>query len=272
VGNQLNEKKEEAPPARTYSEADLRAVQAETAARMLADQNRALQNARYNMPPPGPRPMGPDPLAVYSEKNLVSTAEENTRTLDAAMRMRARQEAAAIANEALRISRYEQIEGENRNTINNLLANNPDVNADQEGFAAAMTKAQFRANARGMELDGPALTREALAIYRRERERPSAAGETPVLEGVSNADTGGIPRPATREQPKGKSLYEKFYGRGPTDELHEEEIDQEKMLFDYADGKNEYLEKMGVPLQFSEIRQTQEGNMERAARKTQRGA
>jgi hypothetical protein len=271
VGNQLNEKKDEAPAARTFTEADLRAVQAETAARILADQNRALQNARMGMPPPGPRPMGPDPFAVYSEKNLTNTPEENTRLLDAATRARARHEAAMIANESQRIVDAKLEAAENRTAINSLLANNPDVQADQEGYAAAMAKAQFRANSRGMELDGPGLVREALTIYRKEREKAPGT-ETPVLEGVSNADTGGIPKPVAKKEPQGKSLYERLYGKGPNDELHEEEIDQEKMLFDYADGKNEYLEKMGVPLEYSEIRQTQEGNMERSARKAQRGA
>jgi pyruvate/2-oxoglutarate dehydrogenase complex dihydrolipoamide acyltransferase (E2) component len=216
--------------------------------------------------------MGPDPFAIYSEKNLTNTAEENTRLLDAATRARARQEAAAIANESQRVTDAKIAMLEDRNTINNLFANNPDIQADQEGFGAAMARAQIRASSRGIDLDSPGLVREALAIYRKDHERPASESAPPVLEGVSNADTGGIPKPKPAEQPKGKSLYERFYGKGPADELHEEEIDQEKMLFDYADGKNEYLEKMGVPLQFSEIRQTQEGNMERSARKAQRGA
>jgi hypothetical protein len=269
VGNQLNEKAPET--AKTFTEADLRAAQAETAARILADQNRALQNQRMGMPPPGPRPTGPDPFAIFAEKNLTNTAEENTRLLDAATRARARQEAAAIANESQRVVDAKLDNLENRVAINSLFANNPDIQSDQEGFGAAMARAQIRASSRGIDLAGPDLVREALTIYRKERDKPAEAAP-PVLEGVSNADTGGIPRPKPAEQPKGMSLYERFYGKGPTDELHEEEIDQNKMLFDYADGKNEYLEKMGVPLQFSEIRQTQEGNMERSARKAQRGA
>jgi hypothetical protein len=92
-------------------------------------------------------------------------------------------------------------------------------------------KAQFRAQSRGIDLDGPSLTREALGIYRKER---SSGTEAPVLEGASRADGNSMPSKQA-EKPVGKSHFEEYYGASPGDELHEEKPDFEKMTQDYAD-------------------------------------
>jgi hypothetical protein len=267
MGNLLNEQKPEDAP-KTYTEADMRAVQAETAARMLAEQNRMLQQTqRFGQAVPQ-RPSGPDPLMTYAENNLTQTPQENARLLDAATRGRA----ADVASQALNYARREfdgKLEAlKNETAINSLLASNPDIARDEEGFAAALAKAQYRTQRSGIDADGPSLTRDALAIYRKER---TASGEAPVLEGASRADGNSMPS-RQAEAPKGKSHFEEFYGAAPGDELHEEKPDFEKMTQDYADGKNDYLESMGVAVSESKIRQVQGENMSRAARKAKRGA
>lgn len=266
MGNLLNEQKPEDAP-KTYTESDIRAAQAETAARMLAEQNRSLQQMqRFGQAVPQ-RPSGPDPLMVYAENNLTQTPQENARQLDAATRARA----ADMAGQALNYARREfdgKLEAtKNEMAINSLLASNPDVATDQEGFAASLAKAQFRAQSRGIDLDGPSLTREALGIYRKER---SSGTEAPVLEGASRADGNSMPSKQA-EKPVGKSHFEEYYGASPGDELHEEKPDFEKMTQDYADTKNEYLENMGVGVSVSQIRQVQGENMARAARKAKKG-
>lgn len=259
-----------APAERTFSEADMRAAQAETAARFLAEQNRELQmRARFGPGMNGPpRPAGPDPLAVFAEKGLTLQPEENARLLDAGLRGRAQQEAGR-AFAAARQEFDQKLEAtKNEMAINNLRAANPDIEQDQEGFAAALAKAQFRAQGRGIDLDGPALVRDAVAIYRKEK---APGSDAPTLEGVSRADGGGVPL-AAPAKPAGKSLYEKLYGKAADDTLHEEELPEEEMLFAYSDMKNGYLEKMGVPVEFSEIRQVQGETSERKERMARRGA
>lgn len=255
-------------PAPTYSQADIRAAQAETAAQMLAAENQRLQQAALYRPPvqAAPRPMGPDPLKVYAESNLTKTAEENARMLDQGIRGRARYEAANAVEQAKQELRGEMAYENQKMALDSILAANPDMAQDAEGYAAAIGKAQFRTSNQNM--DPIATARLAAQIYRQERMQYQQ--QVPYTEGAGRPMAGNQ---AQADAPKAVTFYQKLYGGEDTDEeLIDKPWDEEQQKFIYLDGKNNELIQMGAdPLQ-SKIRDVRGEALKGRARAKQRGA
>lgn len=262
------------PPAaqpqvpQSYTAADMRALQAETAANMLAAENQRLQQAQLYRPaaPVAPRPVGPDPLKIYADKNLTLTADENARLMDQGIRGRARQEAANAMAQVREEFRGEMNQTRQELGLQSIMAANPDIAQDTEGYAAAIGKAQYRAG--NQNLDPMALANLAVQIYRSDRQR-AAGQEPPFVEGAGRPAAGfGAPAPA--EKPP--SVYEELYGGESDDELHEERWDDRAQVLSYIDGKNDLLTKMGVDTDQSVIREVKGEALARRKRAKQRGA
>jgi hypothetical protein len=270
MANILNEeKKPEAPAEKTYSEADLRAAQAETQMRMLAERNRELQQEAFRQR--NPAPQGPDPLYIQASEGLAKPVDEQVRLMDAGIRNRIRSE----VGPALAQMQTEQQQREERTrqeiAVSTIFATNPDMASDQEGYYAAYAKATFRANQRGVPLDGAALARDAASIYRADHKAPTP--DPPVLEGSSRPDAPGGGVPKAPEKPKGPSLYEKWYGKADDDVLHEEEHDpnSEAAIQEYVDERmqqpEEHVYGVSKSIGLSKVRGVQAEESRRTARR-----
>ena len=254
--------------APTYSQADIRAAQAETAAQLLAAENQRLQQAALYRPPvqQAPRPMGPDPLKLYAEKNLTLTADENARLMDQGIRGRARYEAANAVEQAKQELRGEMAFENQKMALDSILAANPDMAQDAEGYAAAIGKAQFRTS--NQNLDPIATARLAAQIYRQERAQYQQ--QVPYVEGAGRPQAGF--GQAAPETPKA-NFYQEFYGGANTDEeLIDKPWNNDEQVLIYLDGKNAELETMGAEPMKSKIRDVQGETMMRRSRTKQRGA
>jgi hypothetical protein len=265
--NLLNDRATAAPQAPpSYSAADIRAAQAETAANMLAQENQRLQQAALyrQAPAPAPRATGPDPLMVYNEKNLTQTAEENARLLDAGVRGRARQEANRAVNTAVEGLRGELQYAKQELGLQSIMALNPDIANDPDGYAAAIGKAQFRTS--NQNLDPMALANLATQIYKHERMQQQ---NVPFVEGAGRPNSGF----ARAEAERPVTFYEKLYGGVDTDEeLIDKPWNDEDQKLIYLDGKNNELVQMGANPSLSKIREVRGEATQRRARTKQRGA
>jgi hypothetical protein len=245
MANQLAEKKE-TPAARTYSEAEMRAATAEASARALYDSNIALQQAaiaRNVMPPQAPPPRGPDGFDVFAKEGLTRSPEEQARMLRGGtagvVRGELAQAVAAIRQES--DWKLQQAVGQTRDemAMRSVLNSNPDIAADEEGFAAALAKAAYRASQRGMNLDGPTMAQHAVNVYK-EDHKP-AAEDAPTFEGGSRpAGSGGLGKKKDDGPNPVLDFLTKSYGvGGPTDEVHGETRDfaEEDAIDGYLEGR-----------------------------------
>lgn len=230
-----------APPAPPAEDFRIKLAEQEGARKALEAENTRLQQliaSRERVtvaPPPAPRPAEPDPLDRLAAEDLTLQPEQRRQLMNAAINRRVNdgveaakknlREENAVAIQALR----------NDTAIQSLLSNHPDVAKDEEGFAAAMTKAQIRANRAGRNVDGPTLVREALDVYR------ETAPAVPFIEGSSRPDSQPAPGTVPPAGPRKPSWFEKRYGASKNDVLSEEDPDFEAMTKDYAFRKNKNL-------------------------------
>ena len=180
--------------------------------------------------------------------------------------MRVRQEVGPAMRAMEERNQARMIEAENKMALNMLLANNPDVAQDPEGYAAAVAKAGFRAQQQNLNMDGPGMANFALSIYRKDHGQPE---NLPFVEGAHRP--GSVQQPP--EKPKGPSLYEQFYGKAADDELHEEQPDMSAATDGYMDGRLGLLAHVGGQdaIETSGVRQVAGQATERAARKAASG-
>jgi len=280
VANSLSEKKPETPPAaapveqpRTFTEADVRAAQAETAARFLADQNRMLQDQALRRTMPNAQP-GPDPLARFAQEGVTMTPDDQLKSLDGGIRNRIRQEMSPVLDRMKAEQDNERIQMENKMALQAIMSGNPDVAADHEGFAGAISRAQFRAGQRGLQLDSTGIAQLALSIYREEHRVQTP--DPPVLEGGSSPVAGAPPGSAIPRQGERKlSLYEEFYNGkkyvDATQELHEESLNEKDQIDSYLDMKNGFLEDHGVNVDITKVVDIQGQNEARRGRRQASG-
>jgi hypothetical protein len=182
----------------TKEELQARTQQAEAAAAAAREQAAyatgvAQAAASQSNRPPAPR--GPDPLDDYFKNELVLSPEEKRARLQAAINgpaQRARNDARREMQETLA---QERMAIQNDIAFQTTMSMRPDLQDPRASgnFAAAMTKAKFEADSRGVNLTAGQLMTEAVrqydAIF-----KPPVAPKVPYVEGQSRPDMGGTPQ------------------------------------------------------------------------------
>jgi len=220
MANQLTEdtKKAEAAAATTPpSDATLRAeLDAERKARAEAEQRAGFfqgaaatewRRAESMKAPRTPADPLTDPYAKLAAEDAMLDPERKAKLLDEGARSRAREEANRVGAEIDARNAARLAEVETRTAIRLFQSQNPEIAADEEGWAAAMMKARIRADKNRMTLDQMGMLELGRQIY---NEGKAAPAPTPYTEGASAAPGGGV-RVKKDEAPE-KSMAEELYG------------------------------------------------------------
>lgn len=240
MANQLADQKP--PAARTYSEAEMRAAVAEANARSLAESNAALQQAAMarNMTPPAPPTRrGPDGFDAWTKEGLTRSPEEQARMLRHGTANVVDQRLNAAVDQIRQESAYELARAKDEMGLRSVLSAHPDIASDEEGYSAAIAKAAFRAQQRGLNLDGASMAQMAVAIYK-EDHKPAPGTEVPFTEGAGRPDANG-PGGAKKEGPNPVvGFLQEAYGvGGANDQVHGEtrNFAEEDAIDDYLEGR-----------------------------------
>lgn len=193
--------------ARTYEAERQASIAQQQAAYATGVANQAAAQANRPMPQ-GPR--GPDPLDDYFKNELILSPEEKRARLQAAINgpaLRARNEArqemqATLANERSAI--------QSDIAFQTTMSMRPDLQDPRASgnFAAAMTKAKFEADSRGVQLTAGQLMTEAVRQYD-SIFKPGQAPRVPYVEGQSRPDMNAPAGPPSG--PPQKSDLERIY-------------------------------------------------------------
>lgn len=234
--NQLAEdaKKAEAAAAAPPSDDTLRKeLEAERIARAEAERKAGFfqgaaaseWKARQDLAARGRQPNDPltDPYAKLSAEDALLDPEKKAQLLDQGARGRAREEVGRFAAEERARRAGELQELESRMALRMFQSQNPEIAADEEGFAAAMMKAKIRADKKQLNLDPMGLLELGRQVYNEGKVTPQ---ETPFVEGPSGASGPG--GRVKKEEPE-QSMAEKYYGA-------QDFIDEDKMpVSDYTE-------------------------------------
>lgn len=244
MGNQLADdaKKAEAAAAAPPSDATLRAeLEAERKARSDSEREAAYFRGaaksewdRAEAASRRPVARGEDPFTKLSVEGVTLDPEKQAELLDAGSRMRAREESGRMAQEVDLRAQQREGELEKRLALRMFMASHPEVSADEEGFVAAMARANVRNNAQRMNLDPMGMLQLGLQCFN-EGRAPSATA--PFTEGPSQGGPGGPMKKA--DEPPPLSMAEEMYGA-------QDFIDERKKSLD--DHTQEYLDNRNLEL------------------------
>ncbi len=213
----------------------------------------------------GARPAAPapDPFHKLSAEGVALSPEDQQALLDQGVRGRAREEFARGADVLEKRRLADEYARDTRLALAFFRAQNPTVAQDEEGFAAALTKAQFRANRQNLNLDPVSMLSFAHSIYN--EGRTAKGDEIPFTEG---AGAPGGPAVTTNRpgEPTPPSLWEKLYGAKDVVDESDPNWSLDSMTEKYLDQKNLELVKEGFTSKIGQIMgQIQEAQARRKA-------
>jgi hypothetical protein len=244
-----------APTAEALAEERGRREAAEDRARQMEAFARDMAN-RPVAPPAPPVDPGPDPLAVFSKEAAGLTPEAATDLLDKGIQARINRTIAAVVPRLRsEVGQFVNAKG-TEDALATVLATNPDIAEDQEGFAAASARVQFALGQKGRTVSPAEFLRLATNKYREGKKQPP----TPV-DHVEDGSRGAEARPVKAEKPEEPQFSPQaeqiagWYGLDPAEVMSfdkEGMATLEKMSRDWPDEKNAALEEKDV---FSKVPQ-----------------
>jgi len=209
-----------------------------------------------------PHPKAPDAFEKLSAEGLALSPEEQQRLLDQGTRSRAREEfgrGAQVLEERRLADEYKR---DTRLALSFFRAQHPALAQDEEGFAAAVTKAQIRATRQNLNLDPVGMLNFAHAIY---QEGKGTADTIPFTEGAG-APGGPAVNPNRPAEPTPPSLWEKLYGAKDVVDESNTDWSLDGMTEKYLDQKNLELVKEGFTSRIGQIMgQIEEAKARRSA-------
>lgn len=248
--------KETGPTKEELVAATVEAQRQAAVAREQAAYATGVAQAATNRPPP-PQPRGPDPLDDYFKNELVLSPEEKRMRLQAAINgpaNRAREESrremdAKLANERM------AMQGDI--AFQTTMSMRPDLQDPKNSgnFAAAMTKAKYEADTRGVALSAGQLMTEAVRQYD-VMFRPTQPNRVPYVEGGNRPDMN-----SPQGQPAGppqKSDLERIYKMKagliqPPPVSNDGELDWGIETDKYVSAKNKKWLDKGVNSEMNEV-------------------
>jgi hypothetical protein len=239
--NQLvdDSKKAEAAAAAPPSDATLRAeLEAERKARASAEGEaqyfRGAAQAEWNRANAAtqrPAVRGEDPFAKLATEGVTLDPEKQAELLDAGSRGRAREEANRVGQEVDLRAQQREAELEKRLALKMFMSSHPEVTADEEGFIAAMARANVRNNQQRLNLDPMGMLQLGLQCF---NEGRAPAASAPYTEGASSGGAGGpMKKP---DEPAPLSMAEEVYGA--TDFVDERKVPLDDYTQTYLDNRN----------------------------------
>lgn len=242
MANQLAEevkKAEQVPPSDEQLRKELAA---ERTARQDAEQRagfyQGAASAEWNRaeaartaaatPPPGTIT---DPFAKLAAEDPLLDPEKRARLLDEGARGRAREEIRRYAQEDRAQQQMQQQQMEARLALRMFQSSHPELAADEEGFAAAMTRAKIRSDGQRMTLDPMGMLQLGMQIY---NEGKGPAPGTPFTEAPGTAGAGGVV--SKKDEPAPLSMAEEVYGA--TDFIDERKVPLDAYTEKFLDERN----------------------------------
>lgn len=207
-------------------------------------------------------PAAPDAFEKLAEGGIALSPEDQQRLLDQGTRTRAREEFGRGAEVLERRRLADEYKRDTRLALSFFNAQHPALAQDEEGFAAAMTKAQIRAGRQNLNLDPVGMLNFAHAIY---QEGKGTADVIPFTEGAG-APGGPAVNPNRPSEPAPPSLWEKLYGAKDVVDESNTDWTIDGMTEKYLDQKNLELVKEGFTSRIGQIMgQIEEAKARRSA-------
>lgn len=177
-----------------------------------------------------PAVRGEDPFTKLATDGVTLDPEKQAELLDAGSRGRAREEANRVGQEVDLRAQQREAELEKRLALKMFMSSHPEVTADEEGFVAAMARANVRNNSQRLNLDPMGMLQLGLQCF---NEGRAPAATAPYTEGSSPGGPGG---PVKKEEPPPLSMAEEVYGA--QDFVDERKVPLDSYTQTYLDDRN----------------------------------